>query len=238
MDKLILANWKMNKDFSDIPGFVSYIKENVKNLNNVAVCVPSVMLKTFADETNGSFGVGAENCHFAASGAYTGEVSAQMVKSAGATHVIIGHSERRQYFGEQNDFLNKKLLAVLDSGLTPIFCIGETLEQKPNFEEVLGKQIKEGCAGVKDFSKVIVAYEPVWAIGTGNVATIDDIKKVHDYIRKVFKSEFGAEIKLVYGGSVTPDSSKEILSLNTVDGVLVGGASLDPVKFTKIIESR
>ena len=238
MDKYILANWKMNKDISDIDGYVDELKKNVKNFNNVVVFVPSVMIKPFFDKVKNAFGVGAQNCHYAESGAFTGEISAAMAKSAGAGYVIIGHSERRHYFDESDEFLNKKLHSVLSHGLVPVFCIGETLEEKKNFKKVLKRQIVNGFKGVTEFSKIIVAYEPVWAIGTGNVATIEDINRVHSFIRSVFKEEFNTEISLVYGGSVSPDSSKEILSLPEVDGVLVGGASLNPSKFSQIIGSR
>lgn len=238
MDKYILANWKMNKDISDIDGYVDELKKNVKNFNNVVVFVPSVMIKPFFDKVKNAFGVGAQNCHYAESGAFTGEISAAMAKSAGAGYVIIGHSERRHYFDESDEFLNKKLHSVLSHGLVPVFCIGETLEEKKNFKKVLKRQIVNGFKGITEFSKIIVAYEPVWAIGTGNVATIEDINRVHSFIRSVFKEEFNTEISLVYGGSVSPDSSKEILSLPEVDGVLVGGASLNPSKFSQIIESR
>ena len=238
MDKYILANWKMNKDISDIDGYVDELKKNVKNFNNVVVFVPSVMIKPFFDKVKNAFGVGAQNCHYAESGAFTGEISAAMAKSAGAGYVIIGHSERRHYFDESDEFLNKKLHSVLSHGLVPVFCIGETLEEKKNFKKVLKRQIVNGFKGVTEFSKIIVAYEPVWAIGTGNVATIEDINRVHSFIRSVFKEEFNTEISLVYGGSVSPDSSKEILSLPEVDGVLVGGASLNTSKFSQIIGSR
>lgn len=238
MNKLIIANWKMNKDFSEIDEYCKYLDKNVKDKDGVIVCVPSVFIKTVSDNKKTRFSVGAENCHYEKKGAFTGEISAQMVRSAGAEYVIIGHSERRQLFGETNEFLNKKLHAALGAGLKPIFCIGETLEQKDKFKSVLKKQIEEGFAKVEDFSNIVVAYEPVWAIGTGKVATTKDIEKVHSYIRSVFETKFNVKVRIVYGGSVSTENCGEILSLDEVDGVLVGGASLDPVKFTKIIESR
>lgn len=228
----------MNKELSDIEGYVDELKAKVKNFNNVVVFVPSVIIKPFADKVKGAFGVGAQNCHYAESGAYTGEISANMVKSVGAKYVIIGHSERRHYFDESDEFLNKKLLSALKCELVPVFCIGETLEEKKDFKKVLKRQIVNGFKGVTDFSKIIVAYEPVWAIGTGNVATINDIDQAHTYIRGVFREQFKTEVTLVYGGSVSPDSSREILSLPAVDGVLVGGASLNADKFSQIIGSR
>ena len=238
MDKYIAANWKMNNDFSDIKPFVSYIKKNAKKEKNLIVCVPSVMIKSFADTAKKLVATGAENCYFAEKGAYTGEISPYMVKSAGASYVIVGHSERRQIFGETNDICNKKLHAALSAGLKVIFCIGETLEERTKYKSVLKKEIIEGFAGITDFSNIIIAYEPVWAIGTGVVATTADIVKVHSYIKNLLKEEFNAELPVLYGGSVKPSNSKEILALDEVDGVLIGGASLKAEDYIAIAQSR
>ena len=238
MDKYIAANWKMNNDFSDIKPFVSYIKKNAKKEKNLIVCVPSVMIKSFADTAKKLVATGAENCYYAEKGAYTGEISPQMVKSAGASYVIVGHSERRQIFGETNDVCNKKLHAALSAGLKVIFCIGETLEERTKYKSVLKKEIIEGFAGITDFSNIIIAYEPVWAIGTGVVATTADIVKVHSYIKNLLKDEFNAELPVLYGGSVKPSNSKEILALDEVDGVLIGGASLKAEDYIAIAQSR
>ena len=161
-----------------------------------------------------------------------------MVKSAGASYAIVGHSERRQYFAETNEMLNKKLNACLNAGLKVIFCIGESLEEKSKYKSVLKKEILEGFAGIKDFSNIVVAYEPIWAIGTGKVATTDDIKKVHSFIKGLFKEAFGVDMPVLYGGSVKPSNSKEILALSEVDGVLIGGASLKAEDYTSIAQSR
>ena len=190
MVKIIAANWKMNNDFSDIKPFVKYVKKNVKEKNGLVVCVPSVMLKETATAAKKVFEVGAENCYFEEKGAFTGEISPKMVKSAGANYVIVGHSERRQIFGETNEMLNKKLKASLASGLKVIFCIGETLEEKSKYKSVLKKEIIEGFDGVTDFSNIVIAYEPVWAIGTGKVATNADISKVHAYIKDLVKETY------------------------------------------------
>ena len=238
MDKYIAANWKMNNDFSDIAPFVKYIKKNAKNEKNLIVCVPSTMIKTFADTAKKLVATGAENCYFAEKGAYTGEISANMVKSAGASYVIVGHSERRQIFGETNEMLNKKLVAALKAGLKVIFCIGETLEERSKYKSVLKKEIVEGFAGITDFSNIVIAYEPVWAIGTGVVATTADIVKVHKYIKTLVKDTFGADVAVLYGGSVKPSNSKEILALEEVDGVLIGGASLKAEDYIAIAQSR
>lgn len=238
MKKYIMANWKMNKDFSEIPEYVEGLKSGADDLENVVVCVPSVMLKDFSEKADGVVSVGAQNCHFASHGAYTGELSADMVKSAGATYVLIGHSERRHYFDESNELLNKKLIAALNSGLKVIFCVGETLEELEIRKEIIGIQLLLGLKDCPDFSNVVIAYEPVWAIGTGKVATLDDISGVHSFIKGFVKEKFNVDLPVVYGGSVKASNSKDILALLEVDGVLVGGASLNSVEFCDIIKSR
>ena len=238
MEKIIAANWKMNNDFSDIPVFVDYLKENAVGMSNLVVCVPSVMIKSFADSAENICATGAENCYFEQKGAFTGEISPNMVKSAGASFVLIGHSERRAIFGEDNQLLNKKLKAALMTGLKVIFCIGETLDEKPNYQQVLTSQILEGFDGVEDFSDIIIAYEPVWAIGTGKVATIDDIEEVHAFIKNLFAEKFNANPPVLYGGSVKPSNSEEILKAQNVDGVLIGGASLKAEDYVAIAKTR
>lgn len=238
MEKLIAANWKMNNDFSDIKPFIKYVKKNQKNKKGLVVCVPAVMLKTFADSAKSVVETGAQNCYYAEKGAFTGEISAKMVKSAGASYVIVGHSERRQIFGETNDMLNKKLKASLENNLKVIFCIGESLEEKSKYKSVLKKEILEGFEGITDFSNIVIAYEPIWAIGTGKVATTSDISKVHSYIKNLVKESFGVDIRVLYGGSVKPSNSKEILALEEVDGVLIGGASLKAEDYVAIASSR
>ena len=238
MEKLIVANWKMNNDFADIKPFVKYVKKNQKSREALVVCVPSVMIKSFAEQAKGVVETGCQNCYFAEKGAYTGEISSAMVKSAGAKYVIVGHSERRQIFGETNEMLNKKLKACLENGLRVIFCIGETLEEKSKYKSVLKKEIIEGFDGVEDFSNIVIAYEPIWAIGTGRVATINDIMDVHAYIKNLVKENFNVDVPVLYGGSVKPANSGEILALDEVDGVLIGGASLKAEDYVAIASSR
>lgn len=238
MEKYIVANWKMNNDFSDVPVFVNYLKEYAAAEKNMVVCVPSVMIKTFADESKGIAETGAENCYYKEKGAYTGEISPQMVLSAGATYTLIGHSERRQIFGETNELLNSKVKACLDAGLKVIYCIGETLEEKPNYQEVLSKEIVEGLAGVTNFDNLIIAYEPIWAIGTGKVATLEDIDEIHTYIKGVLKDTYGVDVPILYGGSVKPSNSADILAIDSVGGVLIGGASLKAEDYVNIVKSR
>lgn len=238
MGKYIIGNWKMNNSFADIPVFVKYLKKNAKKQDNLVVCVPSVMVSECAKQAKGVLAVGAQNCHNEAKGAYTGEVSAQMIKEAGATYVIIGHSERRHIFGESNEFIAKKVEAALAAGLKVIFCIGETLEEKPKFKSLIKSQVLEGLKLVNDAKNLIVAYEPVWAIGTGKVATTDDIVKAHSYIKGLLNNKFGVNVPVLYGGSVKSSNSAEILALEDVDGALIGGASLKAEELLKIAETR
>lgn len=238
MDKLIVANWKMNNDFADIKPFVKHVKKFQKNKNGLVVCVPALMIKSFADVAKGVMQTGAQNCYFAEKGAFTGEISSKMVKSAGANYVIVGHSERRQIFGETNEMLNKKLKACSENGLNVIYCIGEVLEEKSKYKSVLKKEIIEGFEGVTDFSNIVIAYEPIWAIGTGKVATTSDISKIHAYIKELVKETFNVDIAVLYGGSVKPSNSAEILALSEVDGVLIGGASLKAEDYVAIASSR
>ncbi len=161
-----------------------------------------------------------------------------MAKSAGASYVLVGHSERRHNFGETNEIISKKIKAVSDAGLIAIFCIGESLEEKSKYRSVLKAQILEGLSKMTTLSNVVIAYEPIWAIGTGKVATTVDIAKVHKFIKETVKEHFGVEAKVIYGGSIKPTNSAEILALDEVDGVLVGGASLNADDFVKIAKSR
>lgn len=238
MEKIIAANWKMNNDFSDIKPFVKYVKKNAESKKGLVVCVPSIMVKSFADTAKKAIETGAQNCYYEEKGAFTGEISANMIKSANANYVIIGHSERRHIFGESNDLLNMKLKTCLSKGLKVIFCIGETLEEKPKYKSILKKQIVDGFEGITDFSNIIIAYEPVWAIGTGKVATTADISKIHAYIKSLVQEKFNVTLPVLYGGSVKPSNSKEILALNEVDGVLIGGASLKAEDYVEIANSR
>ena len=238
MEKYIVGNWKMNNSVNDVPAFVKFLKKNGKSQKNMVICVPSTMILTSSKLGKGIVDVGAQNCHYATNGAFTGELSTQMLKEVGAKYVIIGHSERRQYFGETNELLNKKVLSALSSGLKVIYCIGETLEEKSKYKSVLKKQILEGLSNVSNFNNLIIAYEPVWAIGTGKVATVDDISNVHSYILNVIQDNFKVDVPILYGGSVKSSNSAEILKIDVVDGVLIGGASLKADEFLKIAESR
>ncbi len=238
MSKLIIANWKMNNTISDALNFAKYLKKHAKKQKSMVVCPPSTMLYEFSKSVKGVCSVGAQNCHYENSGAFTGEISPAMAKDAGAEYVLVGHSERRKNFNEDNEIISKKIASALKAGLKVIFCVGETLEEKNKYKSVLKKQILEGLKLANNLENVIIAYEPIWAIGTGKVATLADIEKVHLYIKGLIEENFGTEIKVIYGGSVKPSNSEEILELADVDGVLVGGASLIAEDFVKIVESR
>ena len=190
-------------------------------------------------------GLGAENCADHVKGAYTGEVSAAMVASTGATYVILGHSERRQYYGETSEILKTKVALALENNLTPIFCIGEVLEERENgsYLEVVKKQIEDALfeMSAADFSKLILAYEPVWAIGTGKTATDDQAEEMHAFIRKVIADKYGAEVaentSILYGGSCKPSNAPQLFAKPNVDGGLIGGASLDAESFMGIVKA-
>lgn len=187
--------------------------------------------------------IGAQNLYWAKEGAFTGEVSGPMIRATGATHVIIGHSERRQYFGETNETVLKKTKAALEAGLKPIVCVGERLEEREagKTESVLREQFQAGIAGLepREFAQIVIAYEPVWAIGTGKVATPEMAGEAHRVIRDQARTRYGEEpanqIRILYGGSVKPDNVKSLMAQPEVDGVLVGGASLDPASFASIV---
>lgn len=221
------------------------LKETKANCD-VIICVPFTHLVPVNDVIDSSvLGLGAENCADHASGAYTGEVSAPMVASTGATYVILGHSERRQYYGETSETLREKVALALANGLAPIFCIGEVLEERENgtYNEVVRKQIEEGLFNLsaEDFGKIILAYEPVWAIGTGKTATADQAEDMHAFIRNVIAEKYGKEVaentSILYGGSCKPSNAKELFAKPDVDGGLIGGASLKCADFMGIVEA-
>lgn len=211
----------------------------------VVICVPFTHLTSVNAVIDPELiGLGAENCSEHEKGAYTGEVSAAMVKSTGATHVILGHSERRQYFGENNEQLLAKTKQALTNGLTPIFCVGEVLEERENgsYNDVVASQVEALFSlPAEDFGKIVIAYEPVWAIGTGKTATAEQAEDMHAHIRKVIADKYGKEIadntSILYGGSCKPGNAKELFAKPDVDGGLIGGAALDAESFMGIIEA-
>jgi len=248
-NNVVAGNWKMNKNLSEAVALISDIKNGINNLEvktEAIICPPFVVLETAATllkESNVK--LGAQNMHFEESGAFTGEVSASMLKSVGCEYVILGHSERRAIFNETNDVINKKNKQALKSDLKPIFCVGETLEERENgtMKSVLEVQITEGLANITEdeLSKIIVAYEPVWAIGTGKTATPDQAQEVHNFIRALIANLYtqNAAEKLIiqYGGSVKPNNAAELISQPDIDGALVGGACLQADSFLEIIKA-
>lgn len=247
--KIVAGNWKMNTTLQEGIQLAEDINVGLQGhtLNcDVIVCVPFTHLTSVAAVIDGApIGLGAENCADKAKGAYTGEVSASMVASTGAQYVILGHSERRQYYGEDSAILRDKVALALENGLTPIFCIGEVLEERENgtFNEVVKKQVEEGLFNLsaEDFGKIILAYEPVWAIGTGKTATAEQAEEMHAHIRAVIADKYGKEVaentSILYGGSCKPSNAREIFAKPDVDGGLIGGASLKAADFIGIIDA-
>jgi len=245
--KLIAANWKMYKtpdqtrDF--FRDFLPMIAKHDRD--EIVVCPPCVDLHAALDSAKGSnVAVGAQNVHWGNEGAYTGEISAAMLLALGCTHAIIGHSERRQYFGETDDTVNLRLKAALEAGLTPIVCVGEVLQEREAglTEDVLRRQCDRAFHKVstKKAAKLVIAYEPVWAIGTGKTATPQLAAEAHRLIRgeaaATFGEEFANNLRILYGGSVKPENAKALMAEEEIDGALVGGASLDPKCFAAIVQ--
>ena len=210
----------------------------------IAICPPSVNLQTAVEATRSTrIETGGQNMFWEKEGAYTGEISGNMLKALGAKWVLIAHSERRQYFGETNENARKKILAALDSGLTPVYCIGESLDERQagGTHEVLGGQFSGGVTGLTadQFLKIVIAYQPCWAIGTGKVATPEIAAEAHRFIRDQIRKHFGADAasscRILYGGSVKPDNIRGLMAQPDIDGALVGGASLDPQSFASIV---
>jgi triosephosphate isomerase len=244
---LIAGNFKMFKTVAETVSYVNELRVLIEDVSrvDVAIAPPFTSLAAAVDAARGSaIAIGAQNMHWEREGAFTGEISAAMIRGAGASHVIIGHSERRTLFGETNDGVNKKTHSALTAGLTPIVCIGETLEQRDRNETmaVLDRQIKEGLDRVTgdQLAGMVLAYEPVWAIGTGRNATPAQAGEAHFHIRQRLRQWFGLEAsercRLLYGGSVKPDHIAKLIAEPDVDGALVGGASLDPTSFFAIIQ--
>ena len=244
--KIVAGNWKMNTTLEEGVGLAKDVNEALKHAEvecDVVICVPFTHLASVNAVIDTKLGLGAENCADHKSGAYTGEVSASMVASTGATYVILGHSERRQYYGETAETLKEKVALALDNNLTPIFCIGEVLEQRENgsYLDVVKSQIEDALFGLSaaEFSKLILAYEPVWAIGTGRTATDDQAQEMHAHIRSVIAGKYGKEIadntSILYGGSCKPSNARALFAKPDVDGGLIGGASLDAESFMGIV---
>ena len=244
--KVIAGNWKMNKLPNEAMEFIEGIAPLIKDTNHeVILCVPYIDLFYSLLTVQGTnIKIGAQNMHYEESGAYTGEISAEMLKSINVEYVIIGHSERRQYYNETDESVSLKVKKALEVGLKPIMCVGETLEQRENneTEKVITEQVKLGLSKLKknQVQNVIIAYEPIWAIGTGKTATAEDannsIKAIRNEIAKEYGKDVAENVIIQYGGSVKSTNAKELFEMSDIDGALVGGASLKVEEFAKIVE--
>jgi triosephosphate isomerase (TIM) len=245
--KVMAANWKMNKTLDETRAYFRDFLPLVAghDRDEIVICPPYTDAALAVEIARGSnVAIGVQNVHWKAEGAYTGEISAPMLLCLGVTHVIVGHSERRQYFGETDDTVNLRLKTALESGLTPICCVGELLEEREAglTDDVLRRQCVRAFHAIsaKKAEKMIVAYEPVWAIGTGKTATPQLAAQAHAVIRReaaeVFGDEFAAQLRILYGGSVKPDNATELMAQEDIDGALVGGASLDAKSFAALVK--
>lgn len=241
---IIAGNWKMHKTIEEAVEFVNNVKDKVNNDSVEAViCAPYTLLKDLKESTRGTnIKIGAQNMHFEEKGAFTGEISPLMLKELDMDYVVIGHSERRQYFNETDETVNKKVLKALEVGIDPILCVGETLEEREagNTKNVCKVQVEKALQNVSkdDLAKVVIAYEPIWAIGTGKTATSEDANDVIAYIREVIANLYGElanEVRIQYGGSVKPSNVAEIMNQSDIDGALVGGASLEANDYIELV---
>ena len=254
--RIVAGNWKMNKNFQQAEDLFDELVDLLKNGQNkdtdVIVCPPSLYIEMAhdlsCDEEDGNevfYGVGAQNVNEHESGAYTGEISAGMLTSMGVEYCIVGHSERRRYYGETDALVAQKIESLLQNDIIPIVCIGETLEEREIGKafEVIERQLEEGMFNLKplDFVKLIIAYEPVWAIGTGKTATPEQAQEIHAHIRKCIQEKYGkavsSTIPLLYGGSCNPKTAPELFAQEDIDGGLIGGASLQADDFMKIVNA-
>lgn len=248
--KLFVAgNWKMNTSLTEATALAAGLAEKIGSLDSVdtAICPPFVYIRAVVEAVSGSnIAVGAQNLFYESNGAYTGEISTDMLKDVGCRYVILGHSERRHVIGETDEIVNRKVIKALADGLDVIFCVGELLEEREasRTDEVVARQVRiglEGIDGVGLAERLTIAYEPVWAIGTGKTATPDQAQEVHAMIRgllaEVYDSQLAEAIRIQYGGSVTPSNAMELLSQSDVDGALVGGASLSVADFVSIVRA-
>lgn len=243
---IIAGNWKMNNTIADTKALLTELKPLVADAEcEVVVCVPYTNIATAIELTKGSnIKVGAENVHWAEKGAFTGEISANMLVELGVEYVIVGHSERRQYFGETDKTVNMRAIAALKSNLKPIICVGETLEERESnrYEEVLVRQTKAALDGMTqaDLDNVVIAYEPVWAIGTGKTASNEEANDTIAIVRKTVAEAFGKvvadKMRIQYGGSMNPKNAAALMAMPEIDGGLIGGASLKAVDFSQVVK--
>jgi triosephosphate isomerase len=247
--KIVAGNWKMNMDYAEgislFSEIVNMVRDEKKGEQVVIICAPFIHLNSLSQLGGTTVRIGAQNCHQNESGAFTGEISAKMIKSVGCEYVLVGHSERRQYFAESNEILAAKTTAALKNNLSPIFCIGETLDERNNgnYFDIIKSQLAEGTFNLsaEEFSKLVIAYEPVWAIGTGLTATSEQAQEVHAFIRNEIAAKYGEELAnnttILYGGSCNPKNAAELFAQPDIDGGLIGGASLKSRDFVDIVKT-
>jgi triosephosphate isomerase len=237
----------MNKTISESVSFVRMLKAAVSGVKDIGIIICPTFISTnavYGEVKDSNISVGAQNLFWEEKGAFTGEVSAAMLRDAGCSYVLIGHSERRQYFGETNEIINKKIKAALSNGIVPLLCVGESLKEREENStfEIIENQLKESLSGFsqEDASKLVVAYEPVWAIGTGKTAAPQQAQEVHAFIRRLYSQMYNNiiadKVRIIYGGSVKPDNVSELMKQSDIDGGLVGGASLEVESFVKLIK--
>ncbi|WP_099190873.1 triose-phosphate isomerase [Tepidibacter mesophilus] len=242
---IIAGNWKMHKTIKEAVEFVNEIKSEIKGTDVEAViCAPFTLLKDLKEATKDTnIKIGAQNMHFEEKGAFTGEISPLMLKELDIDYVVIGHSERRQYFNETDETVNKKVIKALEYKINPIICVGETLEQREadKTKDVVKVQVEEALVNIheKDIKDIVIAYEPIWAIGTGKTSSSKDANDVISYIRdvvaNVYSDQTAEEVRIQYGGSVKPANVEEIMNESDIDGALVGGASLQPKDYVELV---
>ncbi len=241
----IAGNWKMYKTTAEARAFAREFKKNYQSSDvKVAIFAPFTQLAALAEEFKGTgICLGAQNVHYEREGAFTGEISVPMLREIGVEYCIVGHSERRQYFNESDETVNRKAKALLEAGITPVICVGENLYQREhNYQDKLvAEQVANAMEGIpaEDAAKVVIAYEPIWAIGTGRTATPIQAnhmcKVIRDELEEIYDEETADKVAIQYGGSVKPENASEILNMEEIDGALVGGASLEPLKFIEIV---
>ncbi len=244
---LIAGNWKMYKTGTEAVETARELAQLCSDVKDIEVMIaPTFLALSLVSEVvkDTNVRLGAQNLYFKKEGAYTGEISADMLKAAGVEYVLIGHSERRQYFDETDTSVCKKIKAAIEVGLKPVLCIGESGAQREEEKtfSILDKQVSDGLKGLglDELKDLVLAYEPVWAIGTGKTASVDQVRQVHEYLRslleKLFSKDFSSQTRILYGGSVNPENAKDLMGIEDVDGALVGGASLDANKFINILK--
>lgn len=247
--KIVAGNWKMNMDYNEgvslFSEIVNMVRDEKVGEQVAVICAPFIHLNSLVQLSGGIVKIGAQNCHQNESGAFTGEISTKMIQSVGCEYVIIGHSERRQYFGETDTLLAEKTAVALQHQLTPLFCIGETLEERndSSYFQVLERQLVDGVftLSADDFAKVVLAYEPVWAIGTGLTASPAQAQEIHAFIRAKIENKYDATVanqtSILYGGSCNPKNAAELFAQEDIDGGLIGGASLKSRDFVDIVKT-